>query len=115
MTSRRTFLTTLSRGHRGPARHPPALHAAGNDTIKVGLVGCGGRGRGAAENICQAAGTTHNVKLHAFADVFEDHLNNTVEALRGGDVTKDKFDAAQGAGNSSALTPTSRSSSAATW
>ncbi len=31
-------------------------HAAGSDTIKVGLIGCGGRGRGAADNICQAAG-----------------------------------------------------------
>lgn len=92
MTSRRTFLTTTAAGTAALLAAPNA-HAAGNDVIKVGLVGCGGRGRGAAENICQAAGTTHNIKLHAFADVFADHLNNTVEALKDGQHTKDKFDA----------------------
>ena len=44
-------------------------HAAGSDTIKVGLIGCGGRGSGAAENICEAAGTTYNVKIYALGDV----------------------------------------------
>ncbi len=92
MTSRRTFLTTTAAG-TAALLASPSLHAAGNDTIKVGLVGCGGRGRGAAENICQAAGTSHNIKLHAFADVFADHLGNTVEYLKGGDHSKDKFDA----------------------
>ncbi len=92
MTSRRTFLTTTAAG-TAALLASPSLHAAGNDTIKVGLVGCGGRGRGAAENICQAAGTSYNVKLHAFADVFADHLNNTVDYLKGNDLSKDKFDA----------------------
>jgi myo-inositol 2-dehydrogenase/D-chiro-inositol 1-dehydrogenase len=40
-------------------------HAAGSDAIKVGLIGCGGRGSGAAEDICRAAGTSYNIKLHA--------------------------------------------------
>ena len=57
-------------------------HAAGSDTIKVGLIGCGGRGTGAAENICEAAGTTYNIKLHAMGDVFPDHLKNCRERLR---------------------------------
>ena len=57
-------------------------HAAGSDTIKVGLIGCGGRGTGAAENICEAAGTSYNIKLHAMGDVFEDHLKNCREHLR---------------------------------
>ena len=40
-------------------------HAAGSDTLKVGLVGCGGRGTGAAE---QALAADKNVKLVAMAD-----------------------------------------------
>ncbi len=67
-------------------------HAAGNDVIKVGLVGCGGRGTGAAENICEAAGTTYNIKLHAMADVFEDRLKNCRENIRSNHICKDKFD-----------------------
>jgi predicted dehydrogenase len=92
MTSRRTFLTTTAAG-TAALLAAPSVHAAGTDAIKVGLVGCGGRGRGAAENICEAAGTTHNIKLHAFADVFEDHLKNTVEYLKDNEHSKGKFDA----------------------
>lgn len=51
------------------------VHAAGNDTLRVGLVGCGGRGNGAAVNACRA---DENVKLVAIADVFQDR----VEAAR---------------------------------
>ena len=40
----------------------PAVHAAENSTIKIGLVGCGGRGGGAAKN---ALGADANVKLVA--------------------------------------------------
>jgi predicted dehydrogenase len=61
----------------------PAVHAAGNDTIRVGLIGCGspkgGRGRGAAEN-CVNAGP--NVKLYAMADMFPDHLEYTKTYLQ---------------------------------
>jgi len=46
-------------------------HAAGSDVIKVGLVGCGGRGTGAAE---QSINSSTNVKLYAMGDLFEDHL-----------------------------------------
>nr|MBA4139766.1 twin-arginine translocation signal domain-containing protein [Segetibacter sp.] len=41
--------------------------AGSNDTIKIALVGCGGRGTGAA---MQALSTTQNVKLVAMADAF---------------------------------------------
>lgn len=67
-------------------------HAAGSDVIKVGLVGCGGRGTGAAENICEAAGTTYNIKLHAMADVFPEHLKNCRESLRNNRHCREKFD-----------------------
>ncbi len=52
-----------------------------DDTIKVGLIGCGGRGTGAA---VQALSTKQNVKLVAMADAFQDRLetslNNILEA-----------------------------------
>ena len=48
-----------------------AAFAAGNDTIKVALVGCGGRGSGAA---AQALSTRGPVKLWAMADLFADRL-----------------------------------------
>jgi predicted dehydrogenase len=51
----------------------PNAHAAGSDTIKVGLIGCGGRGTGAAEQCVTAA---DNVKLYAMGDMFADHLKN---------------------------------------
>jgi predicted dehydrogenase len=70
----------------------PGAHAKGNDTIKVGLIGCGGRGTGAADNICEAAGTTYNIKIHALADVFEDHLRNCRDAIRNSQHGREKFD-----------------------
>jgi len=67
-------------------------HAGANDVIKVGVVGCGGRGTGAADNICEAAGSTHNIKIHALADVFEDRLNNCRESIKNSQHSKDKYD-----------------------
>ena len=49
-----------------------------DDTIKVALVGCGGRGTGAA---MQALSTQQNVKLVAMADAFEDRLTDCYKAL----------------------------------
>jgi predicted dehydrogenase len=46
-------------------------HAAGSDTIKVGLIGCGGRGSGAAAN---AMNTGKDVRLVAMADVFAERI-----------------------------------------
>jgi myo-inositol 2-dehydrogenase / D-chiro-inositol 1-dehydrogenase len=48
-----------------------SVHAAGDDVIKIGLIGCGGRGTGAADNALHAA---KNVKLVAMADAFPDRL-----------------------------------------
>ncbi len=67
-------------------------HAAGSDAIKVGLIGCGGRGTGAADNICTAAGTSYNIKLHALGDIFEDHLRNCRDRLRQTESCKEKLD-----------------------
>ena len=53
--SRRTFLKTAAVAGAALTVEAlsPALYAAGSDAIKVGLVGCGGRGTGAAENVLQ--------------------------------------------------------------
>jgi predicted dehydrogenase len=49
----------------------PLAFAAGSDTIRVGVIGCGGRGSGATEN-CVAS--SPGVKVVALADTFEDRL-----------------------------------------
>ena len=56
-------------------------HAAGDETIKVALIGCGGRGAGAAT---QALSTRGPVTLWAMADVFEDKLETSLAALTKG-------------------------------
>ena len=53
-------------------------HFSANDTIKVALIGCGGRGTGAAQ---QALSTKQNVKIVAMADAFRDRLDNAYKAL----------------------------------
>lgn len=56
------------------------LKGAPNDQlIKVGLVGCGGRGTGAADQTLSVPGS--NVKLWAVADAFEDKIQPTVSRL----------------------------------
>jgi myo-inositol 2-dehydrogenase / D-chiro-inositol 1-dehydrogenase len=54
------------------------VHAAGSDTIKIALVGCGGRGSGAALNALSTAGPT---KLWAMADAFADRLESSHAGL----------------------------------
>ncbi|MHB8866364.1 MAG: Gfo/Idh/MocA family protein [Pirellulaceae bacterium] len=50
----------------------PHVHAAENNTIQVALVGCGGRGSGAAANALST--TSGPIKLVAMADIFERKL-----------------------------------------
>ena len=54
-------------------------YAAADDTIKVGLIGCGGRGTGAAS---QALSTPGKTKLIAVADAFEDNLQSKLTILQ---------------------------------
>jgi predicted dehydrogenase len=58
----------------------PAVHAAGGDTLKVGLIGCGGRGTGAAS---QALRADSNVKLYAMGDLFADQVQSSLKVLQG--------------------------------
>src|ERR1044072_9931436 len=58
---------------------PNANFQPNSDTIKVGLIGCGGRGSGAAG---QALAADKNVMVTAMGDVFEDRLRKSMEALK---------------------------------
>ncbi|WP_231561085.1 twin-arginine translocation signal domain-containing protein [Sphingobacterium sp. T2] len=49
-----------------------SVFAGGSDVIRIALVGCGGRGTGAASDALQSG---QNVKLVALADVFQDNLD----------------------------------------
>jgi len=75
--SRRTF---LAQSAAATLTAMGTVHAAGNDLIKVGLIGCGGRGTGAA---AQALKADKNVKLVALADAFEDRLAKCLTTLQG--------------------------------
>jgi predicted dehydrogenase len=57
----------------------PRCHAAGDATIKLALIGCGGRGTGAVSDAFHTTGGP--VKLHAMADVFEHRLNSCHQRL----------------------------------
>ena len=59
-----------------PARF--GFHSSVDDVIKVALIGCGGRGTGAA---AQALSTKQNVKLVAMADAFRDRVDGAFDAL----------------------------------
>lgn len=56
-----------------------SAHAAGSDELKLALIGCGGRGSGAAN---QALSTEGKTKLVAMGDAFEDSLLNSLSGLR---------------------------------
>lgn len=56
-----------------------AVHAAGSDVIRVGLVGCGARGTAAALNAMNAG---RDVRLVALADVFEERLREARNKLQ---------------------------------
>ena len=75
-TTRRDFLKTSAIA--GTLSALPTAHAAGADLLRVGLVGCGGRGTGAAS---QALAADPNVKLVAMADAFEDRLRESLRIL----------------------------------
>ncbi len=81
-TSRREFVKTstlaASGSIAGAVKLCSAVHVSGDDTLKVGLIGCGGRGTGAAT---QALMADSRVKLTAMADAFQDRLNTSLKSL----------------------------------
>lgn len=67
---------------------PVGAFAQGSDTIKVGLIGCGGRGSGAVENVLSSA---RNVTIHAVGDALEFQAKGAGQRL----ANKAKDDAAK--------------------
>jgi predicted dehydrogenase len=98
-TSRREFLKTTGKAAAGLSLFAgvavPHVHAEGSDQIKVALIGCGGRGGGAAKNALSVR--KGGCKLVAMADVFENKLERALSGLKrdaevGGDVeVNDRF------------------------
>ena len=95
-TSRREFLKTAAQAASAISALAgvalPAVHAQGSDQIKIALIGCGGRGGGAAKNALSVQ--KGGAKLVAMADVFENKLNTAFASLKrdpevGGDVEVD--------------------------
>lgn len=86
-SSRRRFLATAAAGTAAVAaggwlaRKPlaPPVHASGSDLLRVGLIGCGGRGTGAA---AQALNADQNVQLVAMGDAFPDRLQSSLANLK---------------------------------
>jgi predicted dehydrogenase len=65
------------------------VHAGGSDVLRVGLIGCGRRGTGAAT---QALNADPNVKLIAMGDLFADHLHDSLSRLKKDETIAAKVD-----------------------
>ncbi len=91
--NRRQFLKTTSAVTAGAAilgSTAQGVHAAGSDLIRFVVIGCGGRGSGAADQIMNTKG---NVKLVAVADAFQRNADYMVKSL--GAKHKEKVDVPQ--------------------
>ena len=79
LTTRREFLRTSGKAVAGAALAGAVArpgYTAESNTLKIALVGCGGRGTGAA---AQALSTKGPTMLWAMADVFEDRLKGSLD------------------------------------
>src|SRR5512133_177626 len=98
--SRREFIKTTSQIAAASALAGialPNVHAAGDNTIRLALIGCGGRGSGAVANAMSAGGLVLGddsgtqravgtaaggpIKLVAMADIRQEQLDKSYEAL----------------------------------
>jgi predicted dehydrogenase len=83
--NRRAFLRTATAGVVGATLAPELLAARaratamGRDEVRIALVGCGGRGSGAAANALSTGGA---VRLVAMADAFRDRLESSLAGLQ---------------------------------
>lgn len=83
VTSRREFLKNTGRVAAASTllgAALPRVHAAEDNTLRVALIGCGGRGTGAAADAMSVK--QGPVKLVAMADVFQDRLNSSYDNLK---------------------------------
>lgn len=85
--NRRNFISTSTKiaaaGAVGAALAPQpsfGYHNSVNDELRIGLVGCGGRGTGAVLN---ATNADSNSKVVALADAFKDRIDSCAKSLEG--------------------------------
>ncbi|MBT8486494.1 MAG: Gfo/Idh/MocA family oxidoreductase, partial [Phycisphaerae bacterium] len=86
--TRRTFIKSSSATLMGGALAGSLgrlTYGAGSDEIRFALVGCGGRGTGAAAQIFNTKG---NTKLVSVADAFPDRASGALNALKQHDANK---------------------------
>jgi predicted dehydrogenase len=77
--SRRAAIKTTAVAAAGLVAHPRAVFAGGQSaTLRVGVVGCGGRGTGAAANCVESSA---GVEIVALGDLFPDRLASCRERL----------------------------------
>src|SRR3954469_22516019 len=85
-SSRREFLKTTGKAAAAVSALAgvslPHVHAQGSDQIRIALVGCGGRGSGAAVDAITAK--KGSVKIAAMADVFQDRMDTSFNSLKNG-------------------------------
>jgi myo-inositol 2-dehydrogenase / D-chiro-inositol 1-dehydrogenase len=67
-------------------------HAAGDEKIRVGVVGCGGRGMGAMTDALTA---NPNVRIVALADLFPERMSETIQMFKSNKRFADRFEATQ--------------------
>jgi myo-inositol 2-dehydrogenase/D-chiro-inositol 1-dehydrogenase len=94
-TTRREFLKSSAvAGSALAASSLGNVHAQeSSETIRAGLIGCGGRGTGAAEQCLRAH---PSVRLVALADVFRDRADGCLNALRNNQQIANRIDVGQG-------------------
>ncbi|MDR0870390.1 MAG: Gfo/Idh/MocA family oxidoreductase [Planctomycetaceae bacterium] len=91
LPSRRSFLkTSAAVAAAVSAAHlsAPKVHAAENNVLKVGLIGAGGRGRGAAVDTLSA---DPNTELVALCDAFPERANDAAKALQSNEALKSRI------------------------
>ncbi len=85
--NRRNFLKTSAAVSLGAiaSQLNSRVYAAGDDKIRIGVIGCGGRGMDAVRDCVQAS---PSIELVAIADVFQDHIDKAVKDFKDGDVDR---------------------------
>jgi predicted dehydrogenase len=78
--TRRNFAMTSAAAGFAILTAKSGIAANNGETIKIGLIGCGGRGTGAAVDNLTG---NQNMKLVAMADLFQDRLDNSRKTLSG--------------------------------
>lgn len=78
-TTRRSVLSSAAGAAAFTIVKPQLVRGAGQEKLRAGIVGCGGRGTGAIHNLLSG---NKNVELVAMADIFEDKLEGSLARLR---------------------------------